>query len=320
MFAQLTGWDCEESMKRVSLKKLLTLSVTIGVWITLTGCATTGGSGSEQSSESSSDTQESSLADLDQSIQDGSGSGAKEIALPEVKGPMVDTSEKSRVDSKYKPLSDAIRSGRVNTFLDEASKILAVNPNDQVALNALALYYLRVKKLGAAKIMIARALEKKPPTATLYNNLGVILLEEGEPGAALVNFKKALNLDDHHPETIANLGSLYVQSGDFVKALSLLEEAYGKNKSNFGLGNNYAIALRAAKKYDKSKEVYEELLKKNSRDVAVLLNYAILLIDYMNQPKDGLEYVNKVKFIEMDRKDVLTRANALEKKAKSGLN
>jgi hypothetical protein len=39
----------------------------------------------------------------------------------------------------------------------------------------------------------------------------------------------------------------------------------------------------------------------------------------MNKPKDGLNLVYKVKFLETDRKDVLARANALEKKAKSKL-
>jgi len=53
--------------------------------------------------------------------------------------------------------------------------------------------------------------------------------------------------------------------------------------------------------------------------VNIHLNYAILLIDYLNKPKEGLAVVTKVKFLESDRKDVLDRANELEKKARSGI-
>jgi hypothetical protein len=44
-----------------------------------------------------------------------------------------------------------------------------------------------------------------------------------------------------------------------------------------------------------------------------------LLIDYMNKPKDGLVLVNKIKFLENDKKEIISRANTLEKKAKSGI-
>lgn len=226
------------------------------------------------------------------------------------------------LDAKYKPLAQAIRAGgalKLSAVQDETTKLLGANPNDAVALNALALVHLRQGRPGAAKLLLSRALDKNPSTAALQNNMGVALLQEGESEAAVLRFKEALKIDDRHAEALGNLGSIYAQAGDYTKALALLEPSYKKNHTNTAVANNYAIALRASKDYEGARKVYDELLKQNSRDVAVLLNYAILLIDFMNRPKDGLELVYKVKFIETERKDVLARANALEKKAKSEL-
>lgn len=230
----------------------------------------------------------------------------------------IPTSKSGSVDAKYKGLANAIRN-RQGNVQDEATKILGTNSNDPVALNALALIHLRRGRTGAARLLLGRALEKNPPTAALLNNLGVALMQDGELEPALANFKKALQTDDKHTEALGNLGSIYAQAGDFDKARPLLEQSYKQNRANSQVASNYALALRASKDFEGARRVYEEVLKSNSKDVNTILNYAILLIDYMSKPKDGLDLVYKVKLLETERKDVLTRANALEKKARSEL-
>ena len=232
---------------------------------------------------------------------------------------VVDSAPAGNVADGYKALGAAVRSGQGPNITAEAAKILGTNPNDPVALNALAMYHYKKGKIGAAKLLINRAFEKNQTSAALYNNYAVLLLEEGDHVGAAENFKKALRVDDRHAEAMGNLGSLYVAGGDNARALPLLEQSYRKNKNNPAIANNYAIALRANKDLDGAKRVYEEALKTNARDVPTLLNYAILLIEFMGKPKEGLDLVYKIKFLEQERKDVLTRANALEKKAKSEL-
>lgn len=256
---------------------------------------------------------------IDGEAGDGGGEGGEEPK--QAKTPSQDLPQATgRVDSSmYHALNKAVRAGNATVIQEECAKILAVNSSDAVALNTLALYHFRRGKTGAAKLMLNRAFEKNTSAASLYNNLAIVLLEEGDQGGAILNFKKALRIDERHPEALGNLGSLYAQGGDYTKAAPLLEASYRQNKANVAIANNYAISLRLAKNYEGAKRIYDELVQKNGKDVAVLLNYAILLIDYMNKPKDGLALVYKVKFIEMDRKDVLARANALEKKAKAEL-
>lgn len=224
------------------------------------------------------------------------------------------------LDKRYEALGRAVRvAGKASAIEDEAARILGVNAHDPIALNALALLNLRRGKPGAAKLLLSKALEKNAPTASLHNNLGVAFMDEGDQEAAIVEFKKALQLDDRHAEALGNLGSLYAKSGDFERAFPYLESSYKANRLNVAVANNYALALRERKDYEGARRVYLESLQAHPKDVPTLLNYAILLIDFMNRPKDGLDAVFKLKFQETQRKDVLARANALEKKAKSEL-
>ncbi len=225
--------------------------------------------------------------------------------------------EKPKSGDSYATLRTAVRGGNAEQIRDEAGKILSASPNDAVALNTLALYYFRKNKLGAARLLIARAFEKNPDVASLYNNLGVIELSEGDTTGAISNFKKALRLDNRHAAASANLGSILVEGGEYGKSQVLLETAYRANRSNYAVASNYAISLRANKDYSKAAKIYDEVIKANPRDVNALLNYSILLIDFLNKPKDGLALVYKLKFLETENRDVIARADALEKKAKA---
>lgn len=241
-------------------------------------------------------------------------------ATPAPERPPAPVARARKLDSRYDSLMKAVRqSGRAAEIEEEASRLLGSDPNDTVALNTLALLHLRGGRPKAAKMLLLRALEKASPTAAIHNNLGVAYLEDGDTEAAILEFKKALQLDERHAEASGNLGSIYLKGGDIERAFPLLEASYKANRRNAAIANNYALALRARNELEAARRVYDDLLKFHPNDVNALLNYAILLIDYMNKPKDGLELVFKVKFHETRRKDVLAIANALEKKAKSEL-
>ena len=234
----------------------------------------------------------------------------------------VDTSRRAlrSLDKKYEPLTQALRSGQSEQISHEAATLLSSNPNDPIALNALGMSYFKRGKLGAAKLLITRAFERNPPSAALHNNLGIILLGEGEEGAALGNFKRALKLDQDHPEALGNLGSMYLHGGDVGKALPLLTRAHDLNGKNVTFANNYALALRMSGKFEAAAKIYDEVLKVEPRHVQALVNYAILLVDYLRRPKDGLSYIDRAKVLEIESKELKARINELENKARSALN
>lgn len=218
-------------------------------------------------------------------------------------------------NQKYASLSEALRGSKTLNVQDEAARILVANPDDVVALNALAMWNYRQKKIGAAKLLLARAIEKGQPNASILNNYGLMMLSEGDELAAAENFKKALRLDESHAEANANLGSHYAKGGDWKKALPRLQRAWSAGRQDSAIANNYALALKGEGEHEQARQIFEEASKRNNKDPILLLNYASLLIETMNRPKEGLPLVYRVKFLETDRKDVLNRANVLERKA-----
>jgi Flp pilus assembly protein TadD len=224
------------------------------------------------------------------------------------------------IDAKYANLSNALRSNKAQSVQDEAARILVANPDDLVALNALAMWNYRQKKVGAAKLLLARAIEKGEPRAAILNNYGLTLLAEGDEIGAAEQFKKALRLDESHAEANANLGAHYAKGGDWKKALPRLEAAWNAGRQDSTVANDYALALKGEGETEKARKIFEDAMKRNNKDSILLLNYAALLIETLNRPKEGLPLVYRVKFLETERKDVLTRANMLERKATSSSN
>lgn len=301
------------------LRRRVTAALLTGIVLGMVGCAGMGkgsGAGGKAGGEPDLDKSGSSVSEDDDAPNAPTGSVANAAGGGALSGPGANV----KPTGGYDGLSKAVRSGRANTIIEEAAKILGTNQYDAVALNTLAMYHFRKNHNGAAKLLLNKALEKNSNSAALYNNIAVVLLDEGDFQGALINFKKALKIDPNHPQANGNIGSLYVQSGDYAKALPLLESAYKQLRATApGVATNYAVALRANKDYSGAQRIYEEVLKTNSRDVPTILNYAILDIDYMNKPKEGLALVYKVKFIETDKRDIVDRASALEKKAKAAI-
>lgn len=295
------------------MKNILLFRVPIAMFIVVSALALVGcGSSSKKS-----DKPVGSSAAQDASA-DGGEVAIDETATADLPNLVSNSSGSSTLDPKYKTLAQAIRSGQSKAITNQASRLLGVNAYDPMALNALALLHLRKGHTGAAKILLNKALERSQ-TSGLYNNLGVALANEGDDAGALANFKRALKSDASNQQTLGNLGSLYMKGGDVNRALPLLEQSYKGNSSNLAIANNYAIALRSSGDLDGASRIYAGILKADPKNIYALLNNAILLIEFQNKPKDGLTLVYKLKFLETDKKDVVARANALEKKAKAGL-
>ena len=115
----------------------------------------------------------------------------------------------------------------------------------------------------------------------------------------------------------SNLGAIYVQEKDFTKANVVLDTAYRKGVRDPKVLNNYAIALTASAKYDRAEDIYK-LLMKEQNNKEILFNYAVLLVERLGKYQDGLEVINRLKFVGGPA-DTRNKIIALENKAKAGL-
>lgn len=215
-------------------------------------------------------------------------------------------------------LIEAIKSGNDEATARAAQSVLAQNPQDLRALNALGMYHFKKSEWKAAELFYGRALKVNPNLSELHNNLGLVSLAKNEPADAIESFKKAISINSD-PAAAANLGSLYLAQKNYSKALVGLEIAYRKNKKDVRLLNNYGIALTGTKKFSDAREIYKKAHEANPNDKDILLNYSILMVEHLGRANEGLDLINKLKFLgpSAEARNIIT---VLEKKANAELN
>ncbi|MNJ92505.1 lipoprotein NlpI [compost metagenome] len=242
-------------------------------------------------------------------------------APPTAAAPSEPEPEKPRTPppaSQYAALNEAIKSQSDDRIYSTSTQILAQSPNDVKALNALAMYQYKKGRFDLAKYLLSKAISASPRMSELYSNMGIVQLALSENREAVKSFRKALEINNDDAVAAANLGSIYVLEKDYTKAQVVLETAYKRGVRDPRVLNNYAIALTAGKKYDKAADLYKTILKEQNNNREVLFNYAVLLVDHMGKYQDGLDVINRLKFVGGPG-DTRNRIIALENKAKTGL-
>lgn len=216
------------------------------------------------------------------------------------------------------PLGSAIASKNDDLIFRAASEVLLTKPNDVRALNAIGMFYLRKGRFKAAQWMFSQALAQNPNVSDLHTNMGVSYLGLANRREAMKSFRKSIELDSSNSLAAANVGAMYVQDHDYPKALIALEIAVEKIKGDHRIYNNYGIALMASGSYEKAEDSFQKALKAKPNDQDASLNLASLYINHLGKADQGLEIVNRIKFLG-PRSELRSQIISLENKAKMGL-
>lgn len=225
----------------------------------------------------------------------------------------------STVDISYADLEKAIVSGNNERIKTISTDLLQMNSKDLKALNALAMYYYKKQQLAAAELLLSKALTAHPKSSTVYNNLGLIELAKNEKKEAMNMFQKALELDAKNYSAAANIAAIYVKNKSYEYAVFTLEKFVDSKVTQADSLNNYAIALNGIGKFNEAADIYERVLKKIPDHKLAMLNYSILLIEKQAKYKDGLDLLNRLKFVGVDSQSRELIKN-LENKAKNGIS
>ena len=103
------------------------------------------------------------------------------------------------IDANINDLKNAAKNSDKKQQKEIISNILSQDKNNVLALNYLAVIHIRDKKFGLARLVLDRALKIEPNNPTLYNNLAVIDLYEGDEKAALGGFLTAVRKKKSYP-------------------------------------------------------------------------------------------------------------------------
>jgi Flp pilus assembly protein TadD len=213
----------------------------------------------------------------------------------------------SDYDSDLKKMREASAAKDENGVIASAVRILGSDSKNLQALNALAVHYFNLGKFGMARIMILRALIDHADSPTLQNNMGVIYLSEGKQKQAMASFRKAMELQPNYPYASVNLGAIYLEFKDYKKASDALGVGFDAMKSDMKRGNkaldvanNLAVALSGSGDLDKSKEVFQKILRVDDQNPSTLYNYAVLLVARMKSKREGEKIISRLKIVADD--------------------
>ena len=169
---------------------------------------------------------------------------------------------------------------RHDEAIREAKSALAKDANNIDVYNNLGLVYIDQGKPDLAQFIYQKALntiDGADNNATIHANLGRTFLAKDSPWDAKAELERALELDPDLVAAMVYLSHLALDDHDWERAADLLERAAKVEPNSADIQMNLGIAYRGLGQYELSKKAYEEALRLNPEDPSPYINIAVLL-------------------------------------------
>jgi tetratricopeptide (TPR) repeat protein len=182
--------------------------------------------------------------------------------------------------------------------IDVIREILSFKPRSILAYKNLGILYTNNKKYSLAEKVIDLSIsytKDKKEQADLYVVKARFYKAKVESVKMIASYQKAISLDKVNIDANYALGLLYMKYGAGDKSVVYLETLISNYPNNILFKNLYAISLRMAKKYEKSLEVYSDLIKLEPNYKDTYYNRGLLLQKYLEKPDKAIDDYNKYK-------------------------
>ncbi|MEM8734709.1 MAG: tetratricopeptide repeat protein [Planctomycetota bacterium] len=152
--------------------------------------------------------------------------------------------------------------------LDNYTKALEAEPNNEAALLSTARLYARQKQYGQAADFFNKAIAVSPSPST-FNDLALSLQGQGRSPEAQAAVRKAIELDASNPRYRNNLAGMLIQAGRADEAVQELQQVFPPAVANYNVAflqyqnQNVAAAqqhLQQALKIDPNMKLARDLL------------------------------------------------------------
>jgi tetratricopeptide (TPR) repeat protein len=191
-------------------------------------------------------------------------------------------------------------------YQDAEKKIkayLADHPAEKRAVFLLGVHYWRTQKKELATHFFNQL--EKDPTFTwkslLYNDLGMIALQEKNRLAAIDYFDKATKATPSLAAPFVNLGALYLQGRSYLNAEPLFAKARALDgdfeDATVGLG----ACLEGQGKFEEAHKVYSDFMASHPNALTVLYNDSMLLGNRLKQKELAAQQM--LKYIQRGGKE-----------------
>ena len=225
---------------------------------------------------------------------------------------------------------------QIDQAVDVAEKEYENVPDSKIAMNDLAMVYVRVKRYDEAKsicetiikndtkftsayitlgdiyyiqkkyelarLVYLKAVDQGDDSGELYTNMGLVAMYTEDMDSALNYLKKGVDKSPGNPSTHLNLGNFFMYSGDYEGAIVEFDTALRFSPMMVEAKVGKGAAYMQLKLIDKAEKLYKEALSIDPDCAEVYFNYGILLADYRGDKSQAINYFNK--FLELKDGDV----------------
>lgn len=204
---------------------------------------------------------------------------------------------------------------KASTYESEAKRIfdqiIAKDPDNITANNALALYWLYRGDPKTAEDFVKKVLLMEPRNVVALNTRGLINLMAGKNSIARWVFEeKALREDPNSTEAWTNLGLTYLKQGKTPEAVQAFEKAIAADRDNIEARLNAAAIYLEYLHYQAALDQYNEVLRLVPNNVEALIGSGSALLG-LHKPNDAIERYEKALKIDPSKHILLVRLGRL---------
>lgn len=197
----------------------------------------------------------------------------------------------------------------------KAEGILGDDPDNSVALNTLALYWVENGNLEIAEDFVRRVLRVDRQNTNALNIRGLINLKQGaDEIARWILEEKVLAIDPANPEALANLGLAYVRLDDLPKAVLAFERSVKLKPNSVSARLNLGAIYLEYLNYRGALQQYEAAQKLEPANLEMMTGLA-LSYEGAREPKKAEQLYLKVLSKDPKRAGIIIRLALLYPKA-----
>lgn len=186
---------------------------------------------------------------------------------------------------------------RVYRLIDDLEAV--ANHYNNIAINEYAIHR---ETLDDALVMLDMALKIKPDFLRALNNKGAVLALMDRPEAAEAVYRKALRVNNAMPEANANLAGLLLKQGKFREAIPLSHRAVDYSPNNTEYRYRLALGYLYMGDYSEAYKQFRWIVRRDPADRRALHGSALALY-HLGKYDKARELVQDLLAVHPDSED-----------------
>jgi len=156
---------------------------------------------------------------------------------------------------------EAHLAGKIGEAQELYQSILAVNPDDHVALHLLGVSYIQQERPLEGIPLLERALALRSGHADVHYNLACALQGLNRLDEAIAHYEAALAINPGHAAAHLNLGNALQAQDRHAEAMAHYRETLALKPDDADAQNNWGNSLQALDRHEEASEHYEKAIE-----------------------------------------------------------